>query len=156
MPEEKLPEIRLPIDALDKIEEAEAEKKKGERSDTLPPEVVEALMGRKEEAKLEDVFGTEEATAKCLIELIKPDRINLLTDLSFEEIQALVVAETFGQYIFENTGSDLLLRICHLYKELKVSLGRRGRREIIDLATFVGIAEEEKKGRLPKLLPSIR
>lgn len=154
-------EIRLTPEMVEALQNEPEEEKEPEIQ--ITPELVEALIKTKEgerrtgeEGKLEDVFGTEEATAKCLIELIKPDRINLLTDLTFEEIQALVVAEAFGNFLFETLKSDLILNICQLYKEDKVSLGRRGRTEIVDLATFVSGVAEEKKGRLPSLLPMIR
>jgi hypothetical protein len=162
MDEETPKEIRLTPEMIEELQNQKKEEKKPELQ--LTPDLVEALIkskesgggGEREEGKLEDVFGTEEATAKCLIELIKAERINLLTDLTFEEIQALVVAEAFGQFLWEKLKSDLLLNICALYKELKVSLGRRGRTEICDLATFVSGIAEEKKGRLPSLLPQIR
>lgn len=148
-------EIRLSKEDIKKLE-------KGEKRDKLPetlitPEMVEVLWkmkeATKEEAKLEDVFGTEEATAKCLIELIKPDRINLLTDLTFEEIQALTVAEELGNTLFQWFNSTLILNLVGLYKELKVSLGRRGRTEIVDLATFVTPISEMRKGKLTSMLP---
>lgn len=153
-------EIRLSKDDIKKLEKREKKDEKLPQI-TITPEMVEVLIKEKEgmpkeEPKLEDVFGTEEATAKCLVELIKPDRINLLTDLTFEEIQALTVAEVFGQRLFEWFESTMVLDICELYKELKVSLGRRGRTEIVDLATFVTPIAEVRKGRLPSLLPSIR
>lgn len=152
-------EIKLSPELIERIEKGEEAPPRPEIQ--LTPDLVEALIKTqaekpKKESKLEDVFGIEEASAKCLIELIKTQRINLLTDLTFEEIQALTVAEAYGNYLLNEIGSDLILQLAQIYKELKVSLGRRGRTEIIDLATFTGGIAEVKKGRLPSLLPSIR
>jgi hypothetical protein len=143
---DKFPEIPTP----DMVE-----MKKGKKQEIpLTPEMIEALIKEtpEQEKKLEEVFGLEEATAKMIVELIKSERINLLTDLTFEEIQALTVAETFGNWIKEKFKCTVLTDICGLYKELKVSIGRRGRTEIIELGTFAGIGMEEKKMKLGGLL----
>ncbi|MCW1312772.1 MAG: hypothetical protein OH338_05085 [Candidatus Parvarchaeota archaeon] len=150
-------EIRLSKKDIKNLEKLEKKEEKLPEI-SITPDMVEVLMkareiSPKEETKLEDVYGTEEATAKCLVELIKPDKINLLTDLTFEEIQALTVAEVFGQFILEKTNSTLILDLCQSYKELKVSLGRRGRTEIVDLATFVTPMAELRKSKLPSLIP---
>ena|SRR3989344_282561 len=98
------------------------------------------------EAPLEDVFGTEEATAKALIELVRTERINLLTDLNDEEIQMLVTAETIGSYLMEKTGDSTLLNMSILFKEMKVSLHRKGRSEIVGLGSFasLGLGDDRK------------
>ncbi len=156
--EKKKEEIRLPPEFVEEIEKEETFHKPPEI--TLTPDLLEALIKIREEkpkeSKLEDVFGIEEASAKCLIELIKTERINLLTDLTFEEIQALTVAEGYGNYLMDKVGSELILQLAQIYKELKVSLGRRGRTEIIDLATFTTGLGEMRKGRFASLLPQIR
>lgn len=150
-------EIRLSKKDIKSLEKAEKKEEKLPEF-SITPDMVEVLMkakeiSPKEEAKLEDVYGTEEATAKCLVELIKPDKINLLTDLTFEEIQALTVADVFGQFLLGKVGSSLVLDLSQSYKELKVSLGRRGRTEIVDLATFVTPMAEMRKSKLPSLIP---
>ena len=125
--------------------------KKGKHPELqLTPEMIEVMLKEtpEQEKRLEEVFGLEEATAKMIVELIKSERINLLTDLTFEEIQALTVAETFGKWINEKFSCNVLEDICQLYKELKVSIGRRGRTEIIELGTFAGIGMEEKRLKL--------
>ncbi|MEM2446770.1 MAG: hypothetical protein QW734_08945 [Candidatus Bathyarchaeia archaeon] len=126
-----------------------------EKEILLTPEAIEVMMREKpkEEKKLEEVFGMEEAIAKMLVELIKSERINLLTDLTFEEIQALVVAEVFGTWLFFHTnvggeGVSILNDLCELYKELKVSIGRRGRTEIVELGGITGMGIEEKKVKM--------
>jgi hypothetical protein len=118
----------------------------------LTPEAIEAMVGKEREAPLEDIFGTEEATAKALIELVKTERINLLTELNMEEIQALVIGEIVGEHLRRTIGSTLLLDLCKLYKELKVSYNRKGRTEIVGLGTFIGTFTEEKKGKMGLLL----
>jgi hypothetical protein len=133
---------------MDREDYPEVEKKE---EIPLTPDMIEALMKEPpapEKPKMEDVFGIEEATAKMIIELIKAERINLLTDLTFEEIQAITVAESFGSWLFEKLECSTLLDVCGLYKELKVSIGRRGRTEIIELGTFAGAGMEEKKLKL--------
>lgn len=127
-----------------------------EKEMLLTPEAIEVMMKEKpgEEKKLEEVFGMEEAIAKMLVELIKSERINLLTDLTFEEIQALTVAEVFGTWLFFETnvkkdgGISIINDLCELYKELKVSIGRRGRTEIVELGGITGMGIEEKKAKM--------
>jgi len=122
--------------------------KKSELS--LSPETIDIMTQKMQEreAPLDDVMGTEEATAKALIELVRTDRINLLTDLTMEEIQMLMAGEMMGDYLFMNSKSDLLQSLCLRYKELKVSLHRKGRTEIVSLGAFVNIGNDNKKGGL--------
>ena len=114
------------------------------------PEMQMATLGEKE-----DVFGPEEAIAKAVSQLTKFDKIDLLTELSEEEIKDITIATLVGNFIYKETGNQILLTLCDTYKVLKVSLDRKGRTEIVGLGTFMGFGESVggKKGKMGGVLP---
>lgn len=94
----------------------------------------------------EDTADTETAIAKGIENLNNPRNINLLTDLSSDEIRNLIVVETIGELY----NDKMRLQISKLYKELKVSKGRKGRKEIIDVVK-AGKESDINQGLLQRL-----
>jgi len=90
-----------------------------------------------------DVFGKEEALAKISMELLKTQKYKkILSDLSIDEINALVTLKTIAKII----NSDLIENIIDEFLELRVSKDRLGRREILSFALSFGL-EGEVRGR---------
>jgi len=91
------------------------------------------------------VFGTEEAVARLIIELMKSEkkRIKLLTDLSDEEIMVLSLLSTIGEKLKLN----VLNKFCSNFCLYRVSKARAGRKEFVNIATYTTGEMTETKRR---------
>lgn len=104
------------------------------------------------DTNLDEMFGTDEATAKCLSELVHYRRINLLTNLDRETIASLTINNALGVHMERGTGSTLLLDMGQHFKELQVSEDGLGRKQVVSLGSFVGGMAQEKRSRLEGFL----
>ena len=90
-----------------------------------------------------EVLSPEEAIARCVMILAKTDDPSLLTELSDEEIRLLSIIGT----IADKTDNEVLSGFAERYMKLRVSLERKGRAEIINVAKGGSSVEEKiKKG----------
>lgn len=101
---------------------------------------------------LDEMFGTDEATARCLSELVNYRRINLLTNLDREIIASLTINNALHEHIEKGIGSTLLGDMGQHFKELQVSEDGLGRKQVVSLGSYVGGMAQEKKSRLQAFL----
>jgi hypothetical protein len=88
----------------------------------------------------EKVYGTEEALAKGILDLLKTGKTKILSDLDDEEILNLSLLYTWADLI----KSDALKQFCDNFLQLRVSRFRLGRREIVSIASFTSEPERRK------------
>jgi hypothetical protein len=113
-------------------------------------------MEARKEAPAPEVFGTEEALARIVMEMLRPEGSKLLTvtDVTAREIFGLSTirryADIFKSKVIDDWVRDFLL--------LRISRFRMGRREFILLGTGMReIAEEKrKKVKLQDLYAGLR
>jgi hypothetical protein len=101
---------------------------------------------RRKETPESEVFGTEEALAKMMMELLNPTEQKLftVTDITPDEVFSLSIllryAKKFSSILIENWVRDFL--------KLRISRLRLGRREFLLLGTGIReLTEEKKKGK---------
>lgn len=94
------------------------------------------------------------AVAEALRDLLKvlrdENKVDLFSNLSRDDIRHLSVMETLGDDMTEDFAKN--------FKRLKVSEGREGRKEIIQLAEAVGGRDEveDESGNIKSVLNRIR
>jgi len=95
----------------------------------------------------EEVLSMEEALAKISILLTQVQRIKLLTELSDEEIR--LIASILP--ICEQFKLDFVKSFVENFMLLRVSLKRKGRQEIVDLARQIPELSEKLRSKLGKI-----
>jgi hypothetical protein len=100
----------------------------------------------------EKVYGTEEALAKGILELLKSGKTKILSDLDDEEILNLSLLYTWAEEIKCNT----LKKFCDNFLLLRVSRFRLGRREIVGIASYSGEPDRKKVKSIKDLFAGIR
>jgi hypothetical protein len=76
------------------------------------------------------IYGTEEAVAKGLMDLLGEKKPKILSDLDDEEILNLSLLYSLG----DKTKIDSVIAFCDNFLKLRVSRFRLGRREIVFVA----------------------
>jgi hypothetical protein len=100
----------------------------------------------------EKVYGTEEALAKGILDLLKSDKSKILSDLDDEEILNLSLLYTWAEVI----DCSALKKFCDNFLQLRISRFRLGRREIVGIASYSGEPERKKIKSIKDLFAGIR
>jgi hypothetical protein len=100
----------------------------------------------------EKVYGTEEALAKGILNLLHTKDTKTFSDLDDEEILNLSLLYTWADLIKDNA----LKKFCDNFLELRVSRFRLGRREIVSIASFTGEPERRKIKGIKDLFAGFR
>jgi hypothetical protein len=100
----------------------------------------------------EKVYGTEEALAKGILELLKETKTKILSDLDDEEILNLSLLYTWADEI----NCKALKNFCDTFLQLRVSRFRLGRREIVGIASFAGEPDRKKVKSIKDLFAGFR
>ena len=109
-----------------------------------------ASMSRQKEKykKLTDeseVLSPDEAHARVITELARTLRPELMTELTNDECKAISICMT----IAEETDNDVIGNFCDWFMRTRVSLGRKGRSELIAVSKSPqDIEEKVKKGMM--------
>ncbi len=101
----------------------------------LPKEVVEQLPSMDEDTyeevvKESEMLSPEEAQAKISVLLTEPKNLELMSEITPEERRRLAALKTVADHFKD----DLLQKFIYNYLSLSVSLGRRGRGEVVEVA----------------------
>ena len=94
----------------------------------------------------EAIFGTEEAIAKLITELVRTEdgKAKLMSDLNDEEVAILALLDTVGERVDLKT----LSKFCTNFCQYRVSRFRLGRRELVNIASFTNdMGGDRKKSR---------
>lgn len=98
------------------------------------------------EQKGMDSDDITEALSQLLSELSDEEAHNLFSDLTDEEIRHISVLATVGD------DDDLTKQFLREFKILKVSKRRRGRKELVKIASaFSGVFETKNEGKMGKI-----
>lgn len=100
---------------------------------------------------MDDLFGTDEATAKVLSKLVDKNQINMFTILDREIIASLTIGKMVGLRAKEKVGSTLMIDMVQEFKELQVSEDGTGRKQVVGMGSMFGGQSNEKKGLLGSL-----
>jgi len=100
----------------------------------------------------EKVYGTEEALAKGILDLLKTGKPKILSDLDDEEILNLSLLYTLA----EDIKCDTIKKFCDNFLLLRISRFRLGRREITSIASFTGEPERRRVKSIKDLFAGIR
>lgn len=100
----------------------------------------------------EKIYGTEEAVAKSLLELIKSKKFKILSDLDDEEILNLSLLLTWGERI----KCKAIVDFCENFLQLRISRYRLGRREIVNVASYAGSSDRKKARSIRDLFAGLR
>jgi len=100
----------------------------------------------------EEVLSMEEALAKISMLLTREQKIKLLTELDDQEIR--LIASTLS--IAERFKLDFVKKFLHNFMLLRVSLRRKGRNEIIEIAKGIPELGEKLKSKLGKIGISLK
>jgi hypothetical protein len=101
----------------------------------------------------EKVYGTEEALAKGILNLLhSTEGRKVLSDLDDEEILNLSLLYTWSDLIKDKA----LKQFCDNFLELRISRFRLGRREIVSIASFTGEPERRKIKGIKDLFAGFR
>ena len=97
---------------------------------------------------LQRIMGTEEATARAIVELLEMDKHKkkILTDLDFNEVNVLTLLTLVG----ERLKIKEFTKFAENFAEYRVSMGRLGRKELTGIITMAGFQTEER-GRMKSL-----
>ena len=109
----------------------------------------------RKEAPTPEVFGTEEALAKIVMEMLKPegDKLYTVTDVTPQEIFGISAMLRYAK-IFK---SDVMNDWVTDFLKLRISRFRLGRREFIVLGTGIKeVAEERRKRGVKDLYAGLR
>lgn len=102
-------------------------------------------MGADKDAEIKaDIYGVDEAIARSVIELtdVKDEKTRVLSELALEEIPFVAILFTVSnRYNLKN-----LDMFCKEFLKLRVSLDRKGRKEIVKISSSEK-EEETKKVR---------
>jgi len=98
------------------------------------------------------VYGTEEALAKGILDLLKSEKTKILSDLDDEEILNLSLLYSWA----EITKCDAIKKFCDNFLQLRVSRFRLGRREIVSVASYTGEPDRKKVRSIKDLFAGIR
>jgi len=111
---------------------------------------LDALLGQQiRTAKIDDLLRYKLAST-----LFDEDKINMITDLKEEHLSGLAKLFVVNEcYVKEHNTDETILDDLILYvKEIRISLNRLGRKELIDAFTKVGMFEEvPRQGMLNKI-----
>lgn len=101
-----------------------------------------------------DVATREEALSKVAILLAQPERKKMMSELTKDQIMLLscIYASSQGLNNEYPEISKTLNRFCDEYLELMISNSRKGRREIMKVASSLS-AEYERRGMLGRMNP---
>jgi len=86
-----------------------------------------------------ELMGSEEALAQAIHQLTSKKPAKFLSDLTQDEINQLAVGFTIGEYIEDKTGSGLLTSMFENFLQMRVSLNRKGRGEIVGIITWMNM-----------------
>ena len=100
----------------------------------------------------EKVYGTEEALAKGILDLLKSTNKKILSDLDDEEILNLSLLYSWAEQIKCNA----LTKFCDNFLQLRISRFRLGRREIVNIASFSGDPDRKKVKSIKDLFSGMR
>jgi len=100
----------------------------------------------------EKVYGTEEALARGILDLLKTGKTKILSDLDDEEILNLSLLYTWADI----TGNDTLRKFCDNFLQLRVSRFRLGRREVVSIASFSSEPERKRMKSLKDLFAGFK
>lgn len=91
------------------------------------------------------IYGTEEAVAKLIMEMLKTEKgkVKLLSDLNEEEIGVLSLLASIG----EQLNIEAINKFCENFCQFRVSRKRLGRREMTGIATFTTMEQTEVRKR---------
>jgi len=94
-----------------------------------------------------EVLSPDEAHARVITELAQTKKPELMTELNNEEIKALAICKT----ISSATDNYVIDEFCEWFMRLRVSLGRKGRSELITVSRSPQDMEEKVKKGMMKL-----
>jgi hypothetical protein len=100
----------------------------------------------------EKVYGTEEALAKGILELLKSGKTKILSDLDDEEILNLSALFTLSETVKCKT----IENFCDNFLQLRVSRFRLGRREVVSIASYTQEPDRKKVKSIKDLFAGIR
>jgi len=118
----------------------------------IPPE---QISEEEKGGESQEFFGTDEASARLLVSLVDPNKVNFNTIIDREEFQALVQLEIFGNFLKKETKINILEQLAQIYKELRVSVDGLGREQIITVLSYVNSGGMGAGGRAGALLKGI-
>jgi len=111
-------------------------------------------MSVKEAEIKTDIYGVEEAIARSVIELtdVKDEKAKVLSELSLEEIPFVAMLFTVSnRYNLKN-----LEIFCKEFLKLRVSLDRKGRRELVRISTAEKEMEKQKVKGISSLFSGLK
>jgi hypothetical protein len=100
----------------------------------------------------EKVYGTEEALAQGILDLLKTNRTKIFSDLDDEEILNISLLYTWADIC----KSKAITKFCDNFLQLRVSRFRLGRREIVSVASNSGEPDRRKVKSIKDLFAGIR
>lgn len=96
-------------------------------------------------AKELELMGTEEAVARILQHTTDEAMISMFSDLDQQEINNLVIAMVVSDYLKKELKVRALSDMIKNYLKLKVSLERKGRKEVVGMITLYNLFEQGGK-----------
>jgi len=118
------------------------------------PQMVEVPTQKREYSsfKEDEVLSPEEAQARISLILAESKNLHFMTELRDDEIKLLAGLKA----IAEEYGASFLDKFIQNFLEMRISLGRKGRTEIKDVARGVGSGEEKMRKGLKSMILGLR
>ncbi len=104
------------------------------------------------------LLGTEEAIAQILQQMTDINTISMFTDLEQQEINDIALSLIVSKYFKKKFNFTFMEDLVKEYLKLKVSLERKGRKEVVGMITLQNLFEARggKSGKLSDLFAGLK
>ncbi len=133
---------------LGKVKKLIKGKGKEEEKMIMPTNLDDMTDTYEEIVKESEMLSPEEAQAKISMLLTKPENLELMAEISREEMIRIACLKT----IADKYDDKFLKLFINNYLSLTVSLGRRGRGEVVEIARPSGVQRETMRRNLRDML----